>query len=369
MMRAYREGKTKGYGGVPLHFTSYGEGEPALVCCNGVGVDTHFWKYVVRYFSARHQVVTWDYRGHGKSGKPSVISREKFTVASNVYDLEAVMDELGIRRAVLLGHSMGTQVILEMWRRHPKRVAGLVMMCGAFGRPLDTFWNSRLSAPIFDVVYSVVNMIPGAWARGNAKIMRSWLPMFFAYRMGQVDPQLCRPEDLKPYFEHLAYVDPQVFFLMAGEMQRHTAIKWLEKVDVPTLVVAGEKDTFTPYHLSVQMRDRIPRAELLTVPHGSHVAFVEQPELVNLRLEKFLRERVLTTGEAARDAALESTQAKQLFGEASRKKKKKKISVEAPVSEKQAQARDQAGDQGKDRPRGQAKRKRAAKAAKLRLVK
>ncbi len=333
MMRAYREGRAKGFEGVPLHFTSYGEGEPALVCCNGVGVNTHFWKYVVRYFSPRHQVVTWDYRGHGRSPKPDEISREKFTVAANVHDLKAVMDELGVKKAVLMGHSMGTQVILEMWRRHPKRVAGLVMMCGAFGRPLDTFWNSRLSAPVFDVVYSVVNMIPKAWARGNAQLMRSYLPMFFAYRFGQVDSQLCRPEDLKPYFEHLADIDPQIFFLMAGEMQRHTAIKWLEKVDVPTLIVAGENDTFTPYHLSVQMRDRIPGSELLTIPHGSHVAFVEQPELVNLRLEKFLRDRVLSPKEAAKDAALESEQAREAAGEPKKKKKarKKRKKKDEPV--------------------------------------
>jgi pimeloyl-ACP methyl ester carboxylesterase len=304
-MKAYREGRAKGLDGIPLHFTSYGEGEPALVCCNGVGVSTFFWKYVVRYFSQRHQVVTWDYRSHGRSGRVDTVTREKFTVATSVRDLKAVMDELGLKKAVLLGHSMGTQVILEMWRRHPSRVAGLVMVCGAFGRPLDTFWNSRLSAPIFDVVYQIVNTAPRTFGRVNRWLMRSRLPMFFS-KFGAVDNRMCRPEDLKPYFDHLAVVDPQVFFLMAGEMQRHTAINWLEKVSAPTLVIAGERDRFTPFHLSVQMRDRIPEAELLTIPHGSHVAQIEQPELVNLRLEKFVRERVMSPSEAARDAAAES---------------------------------------------------------------
>lgn len=301
-MKAYREGRAKGLEGVPLRFTSYGDGRPAIVCCNGVGVSTFFWKYVVRYFSARHQVVTWDYRGHGRSGRPENVTREKLTVSTSVQDLISVMDEAGVEDAVLLGHSMGVQVALEAWRRHKKRVRGLGLVCGSFGRPLDTFWNSSLSAPVFDLLYNVVNAAPLAFATGNRFLMRSKLPMMIA-KLGVVDPQMCRPEDLKPYFDHLADVDPQIFFLMAGEMQRHTALKWLDTVNVPTLIVAGENDLFTPYHLSVQMRDRIPGAELLTIPHGSHAAIIEQPELINLRLEKWLREKVLTEREAAEDAA------------------------------------------------------------------
>ncbi len=290
-MKAYREGKARGLDGVPLHFTCYGEGERTLLCCNGVGVSTFFWKYVVRNFSDRYRVVTWDYRGHGRSGEPPRMSREKFTIASCVQDLTSVMEAAGIRNAVLLGHSMGTQVVLEAWRRHPSRVDGLVMICGAYGRPLDTFWDSRLAGPIFDVVYAIVNLAPRAFSRGNARLMRSPIPMWIA-NAGAVDRKMCRPGDLRPYFDHLARVDSQVFFLMAGEMQRHTAAKWLDRVDVPTLVVAGENDRFTPHRLSVHMRDRIPGAELLTIPRGSHAALIEQPELLNLRLEKFLRERI-----------------------------------------------------------------------------
>lgn len=337
-MKAYREGKAKGIDGVPLRFTSYGEGEPALVCCNGVGVGTFFWKYVVRYFSAHHQVVTWDYRGHGRSGDPAKISRDKFTVASSVQDLVSVMDEAGVKDAVILGHSMGVQVGLEMWRRHPKRVRGMVFVCGGFGRPLDTFWNSSLSAPIFDLVYSVVNAAPKAWAYGNGFLMRSKLPMRIA-KLGVVDPQLCRPEDLKPYFEHLARVDPQIFFLMAGEMQRHTAVKWLDKIDVPTLIMAGEKDYFTPYHLSVEMRDRIPGAELLTIPHGSHAAIIEQPELINLRLEKFLRERVMSPARAAEVAAEDASGPKKKPKKANKAKPKPKEDAEAATPKRRSKPR------------------------------
>lgn len=120
----------KGWKGVPIHYTAYGHGEPAIVCCNGVGVSTFFWKYAVRYFAPQRHVVTWDYRGHNSSGLPKKLSHRALSMSTNAHDLAAVLDACEIPRAVLLGHSMGCQVILEFWHQYPERVAGLVPICG-----------------------------------------------------------------------------------------------------------------------------------------------------------------------------------------------------------------------------------------------
>ena len=111
--------------GVILHTVSYGSGGPAVVCCNGIGVSTFFWKYVARYFASQRQVVTWDYRGHNRSTKARRLLPANYTMERNAQDLLAVMDANGVEKAVLLGHSMGCQVILEFWRQFPDRVAGL----------------------------------------------------------------------------------------------------------------------------------------------------------------------------------------------------------------------------------------------------
>jgi len=76
---------------------------------------------------------------------------------------------------------------------------------------------------------------------------------------------------------------------MLRAAQAHDASDMLPTIRVPTLVIAGERDVFTPRHLSVQMAGRIPNAEMLEIPRGSHAALVEQPELINLRIEKFIR--------------------------------------------------------------------------------
>jgi pimeloyl-ACP methyl ester carboxylesterase len=83
-------------------------------------------------------------------------------------------------------------------------------------------------------------------------------------------------------------MDARLFLGMLKHASEHSAEAHLGSVDVPVLIVAGTHDTFTPYWLSQEMYDRIPGAEMLTVPGGSHIAPLEQPELITLRLEKWL---------------------------------------------------------------------------------
>jgi pimeloyl-ACP methyl ester carboxylesterase len=282
----------QGWRGVPIHYTAYGHGEPAIVCCNGVGVSTFFWKYVVRYFAPQRRIVTWDYRGHNSSGLPKRLTPRGLSMSANAHDLAAVLDACGIERAVLLGHSMGCQVILEFWRLHPERVAALVPVCGPYGRPLDTFFNlPSVALPIFEMFHYVATQYRHGLESVLRPLLRTRLPYELA-RLGIINAQLAASGDMRPYFEHLSEMNLQVFFMMAAEMQKHDAGPWLAKIDVPTLVVAGEQDLFTPLPLSLEMQRRIPDAEILVLPKGSHAGLIEHPELLNLRLEKFLRERV-----------------------------------------------------------------------------
>lgn len=286
-----RSGVASGWQGVPLHYTVHGKGEPTIVCCNGVGVSTFFWKYVVEHFSQDHRVITWEYRGHYASGLPKRMSRESFTMEANARDLEAVLDACRVSRAVLLGHSMGCQVLLEFWHQFPHRVAGLIPICGPYGRPIDSAFIPPLSHALFNVLYPLTTTYPREIEGVLRPILRTRIPFELA-RLGMINWQLADFEDMSPYFDHLARMNLQVFFLMAGEMQKHDAGPWLHKIDAPALVVGGEHDLFTPLELSREMCDKIPGAELLVLPRGSHAGLIEHPELMNLRIEKFLRERV-----------------------------------------------------------------------------
>jgi pimeloyl-ACP methyl ester carboxylesterase len=92
----------------------------------------------------------------------------------------------------------------------------------------------------------------------------------------------------------MTHVDFPMFLKMLRAAGEHSAEEWLSKVDVPVLVIAGEKDTFTPASLSEFMAEQMPKAELLMIKGGSHVAPIEQPELVSAKLKAFV-ERVATS--------------------------------------------------------------------------
>lgn len=285
-------GTTLAADGAPLAFASGGPRNAAcaIVCSNGVGVSTFFWDYVGAYFARDHRVVIWDYRGHGASGHPA--DARSLTMASLADDLARVLDANAIDRAVLLGHSMGCQVILEFYRLFPDRVLGLVPMLGAFGHPADTFLDPRVGRAIYRGALALGRRIPDLLNVITKVTLHSPIAWPFARYTGLIHSDLAQRADLIPYLEHLSSLDLRVFFEMVRCAQEHDAGPWLGEIRVPTLVVAGERDLFTPRHLSLEMAGRIPNAELLEIPRGSHAALIEQPELINLRLEKFIRERV-----------------------------------------------------------------------------
>lgn len=108
--------------GVPIRYETHGMGDPALVLVHGWSCDRGYWRGQVDHFAARRQVVTIDLAGHGESG----VSRETWTMPAFGEDVVAVVDELGLDRVVLVGHSMGGDVIVETAIRIPGRLVGLV---------------------------------------------------------------------------------------------------------------------------------------------------------------------------------------------------------------------------------------------------
>jgi pimeloyl-ACP methyl ester carboxylesterase len=279
------EGYAQSRDGTRIYWSVTGHGAPALLCCDGIGCDGFAWKYVVRDFAPAHRIVRWHYRGHGRSGLPA--DRSRITFDDLCDDLSAVLDATHTQSAVVLGHSMGVQVSLEYHKRFPRRVLGLVLICGSHGLPLDTFHDSRMLKTVFPSLLTAADK----WPQATDFLWRLIAGGEWAYQVAthlEVNGKVVRREDFAPYFRHLAGMDPRLFLGMLKHASEHSAEAHLPAVDVPVLIVAGTHDTFTPYWVSQEMFDRIPGAEMLTVPGGSHIAPLEQPELVTLRLEKWL---------------------------------------------------------------------------------
>jgi len=108
--------------GVPIAYEVHGQGEPALVLVHGWSCDRSYWKEQIEYLSPQYRLVLVDLAGHGESGT----GRKDYTMSAFGADVAAVVDSLGLQKVVLVGHSMGGDVIVEAAKKLPGRVVGLV---------------------------------------------------------------------------------------------------------------------------------------------------------------------------------------------------------------------------------------------------
>ncbi len=272
-----------------IWWRSLGRGSPALVLTDGIACSGFIWKHLAPAIAAHRRVVHWNYRGHGRSQRPR--DPRRISIFDCVDDLLAVLDAAGERSAVLAGHSMGVQVCLEAHRADPARVAALVLVCGSPGHPLDTFHDRRILARAFPTLRDLVLRWPGPASR----LFHALVPTELAYQVAllfEVNGRRVHREDFFPYLEEVADMDLELFVRMLTTAAAHDASDHLASIDVPTLVVAGARDTWTPLWLSDRMHEAIRSSEILRLSGGTHVAPIEYPGLVASRVEKVLRKRV-----------------------------------------------------------------------------
>ena len=275
--------------GTRIAWTSAGTGAPPVLLTDGIGCAGFIWRRLAPVLARERRVLHWNYRGHGASGAPA--DPEKTTLQECARDLVSVLDAARVERAVLVGHSMGVQVVLDAWRRARQRVAGLVLVCGAPGRLLDTFHETTALRTALPWARKLVDRWPALARSGFRALVTADVALDYALAF-EVNRALLHRDDLLPYFEDLSKVDPALFVRLLASASDHDATPWLPDIAVPTLVVAGARDAFTPMRLSVAMSRAIRGSELLVLPGGTHVGPLEHPELLEARVRAFLAERL-----------------------------------------------------------------------------
>jgi pimeloyl-ACP methyl ester carboxylesterase len=258
------------------------------VLVDGIGCDGYVWRYLRPVLDDR-VVVHPHYRGHGRSREPRDPAR--VAIPDLADDVAAVLDDAGVARAVMIGHSMGVQVSLETYRRHPDRVAGLVLVCGAPSHPLRTFRNADTLEQRLPQIATWIARAP----RLVNRLARIALPTRLSYEIAarlEIRRELIEPGDFMPYLEGVSRIDFRLFVRMLGAAGQHSAEDLLPTIARPTMVVGAAHDGFTPPERSRSMAEQIPGAELFEVANGSHTAPIERPDLVNDAIRAFLTRRV-----------------------------------------------------------------------------
>lgn len=262
---------------------------PVIVLANGLGGPHTAWQPIVEYFASEYDFITWDYRGLYGSGRAPTATPSSYAIDNHVDDLLLILEDAGVETACFVGWSMGVQVCLEAWKRVGKaRIGSLILVNGTFGRPLDTV------IPVRGARHVVPSAL--AWAsklhRPAGNVLRKFAEQPEAVRLLKRFGMMGETVDEDGFGELVkafGKLDVQAFLFNLRALGEHDASAILPTIDVPVLVIAGDKDKMTPRDLSQQMVRRIPHAEILIVRGGTHYTVIEFPELVNLRIERFLR--------------------------------------------------------------------------------
>jgi pimeloyl-ACP methyl ester carboxylesterase len=259
-------------------------GGPSVVLASGLGAPFAVWRALVAYLGDRYRFVGWDYRGLHGSARPS--SDTAYTVLAHARDLEAVVAAERIDRASFVGAGLGVQVVLDAFARQRGRAHDLVLISGSWGRPFDALSPVPAARPALPRLVDLARRVYGL----GPKRARRGLPVAWLRRLGLIGDTLddATLAELSRAFDE---IDLDAWLRSLAAAGHHDAGPVLATVNVPALVIAGDRDRFAPRGLAQQMARRIADAEILVVPGGTHSALLEYPELVILRIERFWRER------------------------------------------------------------------------------
>jgi pimeloyl-ACP methyl ester carboxylesterase len=286
-------------------YTRYLPGKPGaipLVLHDGLGCDGYVWRSLVQWFKGRHPILHWQYRGHGKSTVPPKI--ESLSLQDVIQDLDTVLDDYQMDSAIHVGHSMGVQVALEAYRHLSHRIAGLILMCGSYEYPIESWHGAaeRNAPPNLSNLFMrlIFPSLTRAFLDRSHIAQPIWsflLTLPAAYQIAvrtEVNGKRLAFQDFGPYMKHLAQMDVRVFSQFARILASHSAADLLPKIDAPVLIIGAGKDTFTPLWQSTEMHQLIPVSDLLILHEGTHSAPLEHTTEVNQAVDKFIGEYFFT---------------------------------------------------------------------------
>lgn len=259
--------------GLRLYYEWHGTdaGTP-VVLVMGLGGDTTAWALQLAALAPRHRVLVFDNRGAGRSDAPDVA----YTTHGMADDLVGLLEGLGVRRAHLLGLSLGGAIAQEAALRAPERVVSL---------QLHATWAGP--HPYFQALVHAVRTARLQLDReGFYRALSVWLfsPAGFA-----TQPELIETV-IQAAVHHPHPMPTHAYLRQTEAVLAHDTRERIHRVGCPTLVAVGGQDLITPPFLADELASRIPGARLAVLPGVGHGALWEAPEAFNRLCLDFLDE-------------------------------------------------------------------------------
>lgn len=258
-------GLDAGSDGARIHYKSHGKGKEALVLIHGWSCNLDYWRDQVPEFAKRNRVIAIDLPGHGKSDKPQVT----YTMDLFARAVDAVMRDAKVKRAVLMGHSMGTPVARQFYRKYPQKTLAIVIVDGA----LRPFGNKQM----------MDQFVAGLRGPNYKEFGQQMLA-------GMAGPHLSSEtqERIKTSFLNT----PHYVLVSAMEGMADASIWGQDKIDVPVLAVLA-KSPFFAADTEQFNRSIAPNLEYQMWEDVGHFLMMEKPKQFNKAVLAFLNKNAL----------------------------------------------------------------------------
>jgi len=243
--------------------------KPTLVFLHGIGGRASGWAAIQQACAqAGYASLAWDMPGYGDS--PMI---EPCTFDGLADALAALMDAQQLQQAVLVGHSLGGMVALQMWARHPERVAGLVLAASSpgFGQGSGDFQKAFIAQ----------RLAPLEAGQSMAEVAQILVPTMVA--PGYDGPGLAQAKACMGSITPAAYKAA-----LSALVQFEQRCAW-PTITAPTLCIAAEHDRTAAPTVVQRMAEKIPHAQYLCLPGVGHLLTFEQPDSFAHALLPFLR--------------------------------------------------------------------------------
>jgi 3-oxoadipate enol-lactonase len=257
--------------GVDLAYCDAGQGSPAVLLVHGHPFNHTMWQPQIDFLQATHRVIVPDLRGYGKSSLPADCSETRLEAFAA--DNLALMDSLGISKFALAGLSMGGQIVLEMYRQAPERIEALLLADTFAG--LDTPERKQQRFHIAD------------------RLEREGMEVYAHEEL----PKMITPANARQFPQVAAHVMSMMTTTppsgaaaaLRGRAQRRDYLPLLREIRVPTLIVVGREDAYTPVALAEQLHGGISGSQLVVIEEAGHMPNLERPGAFNRALRAWLR--------------------------------------------------------------------------------
>ena len=278
---------------VPIYYEIRGQGEP-VIFVYGIACLINHWHYQLEYFSQNFQTVAFDIRGHHKSGIPENL--ENLTLDAIAKDIAPMMRELGLKKAHFVGHSFGAQVILKTFDLFPELFQSITFINGFSKNPIKGMFGLDIVEPLFYYAKTLHEKSPAALTEFWKILVDNPLSKFGLGIVGGFNLKHTQLKDIEIYTRGVAHLPMKILIPYFEDMMSYQGESAAKKIDVPTLIVSGDKDMVTPQTFQTELHQLIKGSELFVVPYGSHCTQLDFPDYINLLLEKFFLSHKINTG-------------------------------------------------------------------------